>query len=117
MRTRRSFLGMAAIAAVAGAIFGAALPSAALDLDSAKAQGVVGESTDGYVGAVSASAPADVQSLVADVNARRRAAYQEIAQKNGTKVEDVAVLAAQKLIARAPAGAWIRDKGQWYQKK
>ena len=117
MRTRRSFLGMAAIAAVAGAILGVALPSAALDLDAAKAQGLVGEQTDGYVAAVSASPAPDVQALVADVNAKRRTAYQEIAQKNGTKVEDVAVLAAQKLIGRAPAGAWIRDKGQWYQKK
>jgi hypothetical protein len=115
MRTRRSFLGLAAVIAIA--VFGAALPSAALDLDSAKAQGSIGEQTDGYVAAVSASAPADVQALVADVNAKRRVAYQEIAQKNGTKLEDVAMLAAQKLISRAPAGAWIRDKGQWYQKK
>jgi uncharacterized protein YdbL (DUF1318 family) len=115
MRTRRSFLGFVALVAIA--VFGAALPSAAIDLDSAKAQGIVGEQTDGYVAAVAASAPADVQALVADVNAKRRAAYQEIAQKNGTKVDDVGVLAAQKLIGRAPPGAWIRDKGQWYQKK
>ena len=58
-----------------------------------------------------------MKALVADVNTKRKAAYQEIAQKNGTKLADVAALSAQKLIARAPAGAWIRDKGQWYQKK
>lgn len=115
MRTRRSFLVLAA--AVAIAVFGAALPSAALDLDSAKQQGLVGEQTDGYVAAVAEDAPADVTALVADVNAKRRVAYQEIAQKNGTKVEDVAMLAAQKLLTRAPSGAWIREKGQWYQKK
>ncbi len=115
MRTRRSILAAAAVIAIA--ILGASLPSAALDLDSAKQQGLVGEQTDGYVAAVPANAPADVQALVADVNAQRRVAYQEIAKKNGTKVEDVAMLAAQKLLARAPAGAWIRDKGQWYQKK
>ena len=114
MRTRRSFLLLTAVVAIA--VCGAALPSAALDLDSAKAQGVIGEQTDGYVAAVSADAPADVKSLVADVNAKRRAAYQEIAQKNGTKAEDVAMLAAQKLLTRAPSGAWIREKGQWYQK-
>ena len=115
MRMRRSFSMFAAVVAIA--VFGAVLPSEALDLDSAKQQGVIGEQTDGYVAAVSATAPADVQAFVADVNAKRRVAYQEIAQKNGTKVEDVGVLAAQKLIGRAPAGAWIRDKGQWYQKK
>jgi len=70
MRTRRSFLVLAAIVAIA--VVGAALPSAALDLDSAKAQGVIGEQTDGYVAAVSADAPADVEALVADVNAKRR---------------------------------------------
>lgn len=114
MRTRRSFIGFVALAL---AVFAAALPVAAIDLDSAKQQGVVGEQTDGYVAAVSASAPADVQALVADVNTKRRAAYQEIASKNGTSVDEVGVLSAQKLIGRAPAGAWIRDKGQWYQKK
>jgi len=115
MRTRRSFLALAAVVAIA--TFAVALPSAALDLDSAKQQDLVGEQTDGYIAAVSETPSADVKALVADVNGKRRAAYQEIAQKNGTKLEDVAILSAQKLIARAPAGAWIRDNGQWYQKK
>ena len=98
-------------------VFGAALPSAAIDLDAARAQGLVGEQSDGYVGAVSASPSADVQALVADVNAKRRAAYGEIAQKNGTAPDAVAALSAQKLIERAPAGQWIGDKGRWTQKK
>lgn len=114
MRTRRSFIGFVALAF---AVFAAALPVGAIDLDSAKQQGIVGEQTDGYVAAVAANPPADVQALVADVNAKRRAAYQEIASKNGTKLEDVAMLSAQKLISRAPAGAWIRDQGRWYQKQ
>jgi uncharacterized protein YdbL (DUF1318 family) len=91
-------------------------PAAALDLDSAKAQGLVGEQTDGYVGAVKSPAP-EVAKLVADVNAKRRAAYEELARRNGTPVEAVASLAGQKLIDRAPAGAWIGDQGRWYQKQ
>ena len=98
-------------------VFGAARPSAAIDLDAARAQGLVGEQSDGYVGAVSASPSADVQALVADVNAKRRAAYGEIAQKNGTAPDAVAALSAQKLMERAPAGQWIWDKGRWTQKK
>jgi uncharacterized protein YdbL (DUF1318 family) len=90
-------------------------PAAALDLDAAKAQGLVGEQTDGYVGAVKSSP--DVAKLVADVNAKRRAAYEELARKNGTPVEAVASLAGQKLIDRAPAGAWSGEEGRWYQKK
>jgi hypothetical protein len=105
-------------ACVAGLIvFGAALPSAALDLDDARAQGLVGEQSDGYVGAVSASPSADVKALVGEVNAKRRAAYAEIGKKNGTAPEAVAALSAQKLMERAPAGQWIWDKGRWTQKK
>jgi uncharacterized protein YdbL (DUF1318 family) len=115
MRTRRSFLALVAI--LAFSTFGVALPGAALDLDSAKQQDLVGEKTDGYIAAVSETPSADVQALVTDVNTKRKAGYQEIAQKNGTKLEDVAVLSAQKLITRSPSGAWIRDKGQWYQKQ
>jgi uncharacterized protein YdbL (DUF1318 family) len=98
-------------------VFGAALPSAALDLDTARAQGLVGEQSDGYVGAVSASAGGDVKALVAEVNGKRRAAYADIAKKNGTAPDAVAALSGQKLIERAPAGQWIYDKGRWTQKQ
>jgi uncharacterized protein YdbL (DUF1318 family) len=113
MRTLRASLS----AFAAALLLAIALPAAALDLDAAKQQGLVGEQTDGYVGAVEASPSDAVKALVADINAKRRASYQQIAAKNGTSVESVAGLAAQKLVERAPAGAWIRDGGQWYQKK
>jgi uncharacterized protein YdbL (DUF1318 family) len=93
------------------------LAAAALDLDSARAQGLVGEMTDGYVGAVKGQGGEPVRQLVAEVNARRRAAYEQIAREQGTAVEAVAALAGQKLIARMPAGSWIGDDGRWYQKQ
>lgn len=98
-------------------VFGAALPSAALDLDAARKQGLVGEQSDGYVGAVSASPSAEVKALVAEVNGKRRAAYAEIAQKNGTAPEAVAALSGQKLVDRAPVGQWVWANGRWTQKK
>jgi uncharacterized protein YdbL (DUF1318 family) len=91
--------------------------ASAIDLDAAKAQGLVGERTDGYVAAVAPSPAADVQSLVADVNAKRQTTYAQIAQTNGTDVSKVAALAAQKVLAKAPPGTWIFDSGRWYQKK
>ena len=97
--------------------FAVAPPALALDLDTAKREGLVGEKTDGYVGAVEADASAEVRALVSEVNAKRRTAYQEIARRNGTAVDQVAALAAQKLIARAPAGAWVGEKGRWYRKQ
>jgi uncharacterized protein len=91
--------------------------AAALDLDTAKSQGLVGERTDGYVAAVAPAPSADVQALVADVNAKRKTTYEGIAQTNGTDVDKVAGLAAQKILAKAPPGSWIFDAGRWYQKK
>ncbi|MEB2346264.1 MAG: YdbL family protein [Deltaproteobacteria bacterium] len=95
---------------------GPAPAARALDLDAARAQGLVGEQTDGYVGAVRGEGGAEVAQLVAAVNAKRRAAYEKIAREQGTDVTAVAALAGQKLIARAPAGSWIGDGGRWYQK-
>lgn len=91
--------------------------ASALDLDGAKQQGLVGERTDGYVAAVAAAPSSDVATLVADVNAKRKAAYAEIATRNGTDVTAVAALAAKKLIERAPAGAYIQVDGRWTQRQ
>ena len=111
MRARHSWIAFVVMALLA------AVPALALDLETAKQQGVVGEQTDGFVGAVAAAPSPEVAALVADVNRKRRASYEQIAQNTGATVDEVAKLAAQKLIGRAPSGAWIRDGGQWYQKK
>lgn len=84
-------------------------------LDDAKAQGLIGERADGYVGAVSAEA--DVQALIDKVNAGRQAKYAEIAAKRGAPVAAVAAIAGKKLIERSPAGQYIMDSsGQWRKK-
>lgn len=89
----------------------------ALDLDEARARGIVGEQTDGYVGLVKGQGDEEARRLVAEVNAKRRAAYEKIAREQGTAVEAVAALAGQKLIDRLPPGSWIGDGGRWYQKR
>jgi uncharacterized protein YdbL (DUF1318 family) len=95
-----------------------AVPAGSLELESAKARGLVGERADGFVGAVPANPSAEITSLVDDVNAKRRARYQEIATRNGTPLDAVAALAGEKLIQRTPAGQWVTDaEGNWYQKK
>ncbi|QSX34990.1 YdbL family protein [Shewanella avicenniae] len=87
----------------------------ALDLQSAKDQGLVGEQTNGYLAALKSTA--DVTALVNDVNAKRTAAYQQIAQKNGISADDVAKLAAKKIIAKAEKGHMVQDSsGSWVKK-
>lgn len=95
----------------------AAPPALAADLNGAKAAGQVGERPDGYLGLVEANAPADVKTLVEDVNRRRRAKYAEIAQKNGLPVEAVAAQAGAKLTERVPAGQYRMDaNGRWVRR-
>jgi len=96
-----------------------ALPAAAsgLDLEGAKSEGLVGEKVDGYVGIVVANPTAPVIALVKNINAKRAAAYLEIAKKNGTAVDAVAALAGAKLIERAAKGEWVTDDAGTWRKK
>lgn len=87
----------------------------ALDLDGAKAQGLVGEQPDGYLGVVQATPEA--VALAADINAKRKAAYEEIARKNGATLAQVAAMTGEKVIAKAAPGTFIKTpQGQWQKK-
>jgi len=87
----------------------------AADLQSAKAAGYVGEQPNGYLGIVP-GAPGDVPALVNSINSQRRAAYQNIAQSNGTSLSAVEQLAGQKAIAKTPAGQYVLSGGAWVRK-
>lgn len=87
----------------------------ALDLASAKSQGLVGEQPNGYLGVVKATPDAVV--LAADINAKRQAAYEAIAKKNGATLEQVAILAGQKAIEKTASGSYVKTPdGQWVRK-
>lgn len=88
----------------------------AADLQQVKRDGLVGERADGYLGLVRETVPEDVAELVRDVNARRRAEYQRIAESNNLTVEQVQALAGKKAIDRTEPGGWILLNGGWQQK-
>jgi hypothetical protein len=112
--SRRLVLGGLLGAALAGPAL-LATDAFALDLDQAKAQGLIGERQDGYVGQVSGGG--DVAALVNQVNIERRAAYESVATQNGIPISQVERLAAGKLIERAPAGTFVMDaSGRWFRK-
>ena len=103
-----------AMALCAALLHGA--PALASPLDDAKAAGHLGEQSDGYVG-VRPGAPESSHELAGRINAERGARYAETAAKNETSPAAVAALAGKKLIARAPAGQWVRGAdGKWRQK-
>jgi uncharacterized protein YdbL (DUF1318 family) len=124
MRNRRfAILGLirAAAAVLAIVMLGAlppfAAPAFAGELDDAKSAGYVGERPDGYLGLVDPGAPASARQLVDDINARRRAHYASIAEKTGSNVRAVGILAGEKLIANAAPGTFVMDSaGRWQRK-
>jgi uncharacterized protein YdbL (DUF1318 family) len=89
-------------------------PAMALDLHTAKAQGLVGETATGYLAAVKASP--EVQQLVNTINAKRRQHYQQIAKRNNTPLSAVEQLAGKKAIDKTPPGQFIRINGSWRKK-
>lgn len=86
-------------------------------LEEAKAAGIIGEKSDGYIGLVQSNAPAAVVALVNDVNRQRRERYQQIAQENGIAVQDVAQLAYARAVEATRSGHFIEDaSGRWVRK-
>ena len=104
------------IAACAAIIWTAIPPSAfALSLDEAKAKGLVGEKSTGYLGAVNPS-NAEAQAMIEDVNQKRRQAYEDIAKRNGTNVQAVQTLAGEKAIQNTKPGNFVEGPGGWSKK-
>lgn len=87
----------------------------ALDLAQARAQGIVGEKLDGYIGSVTGSAEAN--AVVNDVNNRRREEYAKISKQNGQPVSVVGKVAAETIINGLPSGSMYQGAdGSWKRK-
>ncbi len=87
----------------------------AMDLSQARAQGLVGETLDGYIAAVTASAEAN--AVVSDINARRREEYAKISKDNGQPVAVVGKVAAERIIGGLPSGSYYKSAdGSWKRK-
>ena len=105
-----------AMALVVGMLWlGTAPFSFALTLEEAKSNGLVGEKSNGYLGTVAAGA-SDAQTLVNDVNQKRRQAYEDIAKRNGTSLTSVETLAGEKAIQSTKPGNIVEGPGGWTKK-
>jgi uncharacterized protein len=111
-RLRKWFIQLFAVAIVLTVSgFAMTAPAGALSLDEAKAQGLLGEQPNGYLAMVPGGANARAAALADQINAKRRAAYQSVADSNGTTLKSVEVLAGSKLIGRLQPGQWFMDQG------
>ena len=87
-------------------------PAFALDLQTARAQGIIGEKIDGYIAAIQPGS--DAETLVKDVNERRLQEYQRISKENGKPVDVVAKLAVPQIVQKlAPGSMYQGTDGSW----
>ncbi|MEO6198411.1 MAG: YdbL family protein [Sphingomicrobium sp.] len=92
----------------------ASAQTAAVDL--ARAEGVVGERFDGYMGFASAPSAA-VRSEVAKLNIRRRAIYSRFATSRGVSPQEVGITAGCQLLARIDVGqSYMLADGRWQRR-
>jgi len=89
----------------------------AITLDEAKSEGLVGEKLDGYIAAVTANPNDEVRSLIETTNRGRREVYAQLAERNGTTIEIVGILAAEKLYAQAGSNVFVQSAdGRWVRR-
>lgn len=94
-----------------------ATPVWAIGKDEAKAQGLIGERSNGYLGAVKNPASAKVQALIDSINQKRRAAYKKGAAKAGVETKVFELRMGERLQQRAPSGHFIQLRnGKWKKK-
>lgn len=107
MKTFQAILA-AALLLIAQSVF-------AIDLQTAKNKGLVGETPSGYLEAVTQPS-AEVSALVNDINAKRKQKFKEIAARNQTSLEAVELLAGKKAIEKTDPGHYVKIGGSWKRK-
>ena len=89
----------------------------AIDIHTAKTQGLVGEARTGDLAAVIIPANSEVKALIANVNAKRKAKFRSTAQKTGTTVAQVRNRFYELAVQRTAPGNYYQDRnGRWKKK-
>lgn len=95
-----------------------ALQSAwAIDIHSAKDQGLVGEARTGYLAAVKSPATAEVKALIAEVNEKRKAKFEDTASKTSATVQQVQYRFHELAVKKTQPGHYYEDADGNWQKK
>jgi uncharacterized protein YdbL (DUF1318 family) len=89
----------------------------AIDIDSAKARGLVGEANTGYLAAIEQPASAEVRALIQDVNAKRKAEFERTANSTGATLQQVAFRFYELAVQRTAPGHYYQDQGGRWVKK
>lgn len=89
----------------------------AIDLQSAKDQGLVGEANTGYLAAVNGSPSAEVAALIDEVNRKRKAEFESTAGKTDATYDQVRLRFYQLAVERTAPGHYYQDSGGSWRKK
>jgi uncharacterized protein YdbL (DUF1318 family) len=115
MNKIKQFLAAAALTLLATPAFADLAADKAM-VDTAKQAGTVGEQADGYLGIVT-SADGTLTAAVNQINAGRANVYADTAAKSGTTRDAAGQATGATLIARTPAGQYIKPLGSGWTKK
>lgn len=86
-------------------------------VDKAKSDGLIGETSSGYL-AVVTSAPREVVNAMNEINIRRKSLYTQLAREQNVQIEVVAALTGEKVLAGIKSGEkFMDDSGQWNTKR
>ncbi len=109
---------VAGIAAVSVAPAYADIASSKALVDAAKAKGIVGEQSDGYLGFVKASSDAALKAAVAEINAGRHNVFAQAAAKNSVSIEAAGQSAfVNAVVPKLQPGEYYQNgAGNWVQK-
>ncbi len=89
----------------------------AIDIGTAKDQGLVGEANTGYLAAVKTPASSEVKALIASVNTQRKAEFEKTANKTSATVEQVSHRFYELAVRKTAAGHYYQDaNGNWKKK-
>ncbi|WP_085246969.1 YdbL family protein [Gilliamella mensalis] len=95
-------------------VFALNLEQAIDSLSQAKAQGIVGEQADGYLGVVKNEGNAtEIAQLI---NQARKAQYQKVSAESNVPLSEVEKKAGSKAQEKTPVGQYIKQQGQWLKK-
>ncbi len=89
----------------------------AIDINSAKEQGLVGEANTGLLAAVKKPPSAEVAALIRDVNARRKARFEQAVRRTDATPEQVRARFYQLAVEKTRPGHYYQDtSGAWRKK-
>jgi len=109
------FIALTAVFAALCAAPGSARADARLD--AYRADGVIAERFDGYVEIRDSGAPNEARTLAENVNAKRRALYEQRASESNVPVGEVGKVFANKIVNTAPPGTYFRQSSGGYVRK